>query len=100
MVVLNELFEDVTLSERPLVRTLYDKHHMTTLAIGLKRGVVLPEHSTSSKAKLMVLEGEIDFNTATASYRLARFDSFDIPIDELHWVEAYSDAIFIVTKDK
>jgi len=44
----------------------------------------------------MVIKGEIDFNTATSSYRLERFDSFDIPSETKHSIMGVFDAIFLL----
>ena len=68
--------------------------------IGLRSGVELAEHLTNSKAKIMVVQGEIDFNTTTSSYRLERFDSFEIPSDTKHSVVGVFDAIFLLSFKK
>jgi hypothetical protein len=84
------------MSDEPLIKQIYDKAGKKLLAIGLRRGVELPEHMALSKAKLMVVQGEIDFNTATQSYRLERFDSFDIPAEVAHTIVGVIDAIFLL----
>jgi quercetin dioxygenase-like cupin family protein len=96
MPVLNQISEALANSEQPLVKQIYDKAGKKLLAIGLRSGVALPEHIASGKAKLMVVQGEIDFNTETHSYRLERFDSFDIPEDVKHSVVGVFDAIFLL----
>ena len=83
-------------AKKPLIKQIYDKAGKTLFVIGLRRGVELPENLTNSKAKIMVVQGEIDFNTATSSYRLERFDSFDIPPDVKHSVVGVFDAIFLL----
>ena len=99
MVLLNELFEDVALSNKPLTKILFNKHGINILAIGLKKGIIFPEHSTPVKAKLCVLDGEIEFKTATASIKLVSLDTYEIPVNELHSVVALSDAIFMIIKN-
>ena len=96
MLVINEISESLSKSKKPLIKQIYDKADKTLLVIGLRRGVELPENLTTSKAKIMVVQGEIDFNTATSSYRLERFDSFDIPPDVKHSVVGVFDAIFLL----
>ena len=96
MLVLNEISELVSNSEKPLIKQIYDKAGKKLLAIGLRRGVELPAHITLEKAKLMVIQGEIDFNTATDSYRLERFDSFNIPKGVSHSVIGVFDAVFLL----
>ncbi|MDA9056561.1 hypothetical protein N9K49_01780 [Flavobacteriaceae bacterium] len=96
MLVINEISESLSESKKPLIKQIYDKAGKTLFVIGLRRGVELPENLTNSKAKIMVVQGEIDFNTATSSYRLERFDSFDIPPDVKHSVVGVFDAIFLL----
>ena len=93
---LNEISESLANSEKPLIKQIYHKAGKKMLAIGLPSEVELPEHVASSEAKLMVVQGEIDFNTETHSYRLERFDSFDIPANIKHSVVGVFDAIFLL----
>jgi len=92
MLVLNEISESLSKSKKPLIKKFY--------VIGLRSGVELPENLTTSKGKIMVIQGEIDFNTATSSYRLERFDSFDIPQGVQHSVVGVFDAIFLLLLKK
>ena len=96
MLVLNKISESLSKSKKPLIKEIYDKAGKKLLVIGLRSGVELPENLAHSKAKIMVIQGEIDFNTATSSYRLERFDSFDIPQDVQHSVVGVFDAIFLL----
>ena len=96
MLVINEISESLSKSKKPLIKQIYDKADKTLYVIGLRSGVELAEHQTTSKAKIMVVQGEIDFNTATSSYRLERFDSFEIPTNTKHSVVGVFDAIFLL----
>ena len=87
-------------SETPVLKKVYDKNGTKLLAVGLKQGVVLKEHTAPSEAKLMVVQGEIDYNTATSSYRFARLDTYDIPEKESHSVVAVDDAVFLLLLSK
>ncbi len=100
MLILNEIADVLASSDQPLVKQIYDKAGKKLLAIGLRHGVELPAHSTSTKAKLMVVQGEIDLNTNTNSFRLERFDSFDIPTNVKHSVVGVFDAIFLLLVGK
>ena len=96
MLVINEISESLSESKKPLIKQIYDKADKTLLVIGLPRGVELPENLTTSKAKIMVVQGEIDFNTATSSYRLERFDSFDIPSSLKYSLVGVYDAVILL----
>jgi len=100
MPVLNKIAEALKTSNEPLITQIYDKAGKKLLAIGLRHGVALPEHVTIAKAKLMVVQGEIDLNTDTHSFRLERFDSFEIPTDLKHTVVGVFDAVFLLLLGK
>ena len=95
MILLNELFEDIKLSDKPLTKILFDKQGITIIAVGLKKGVLFPEHTTPIKTKLCVLDGEIEFRTATNSIKLESLDTHNIPVALPHSVAAISDTVFM-----
>lgn len=96
MLVINEIADALSKSDIPIIKQVYDKGGNKLLAIGLRSGVLFPEHLAPSQAKLMVIQGEIDFKTATDTYRFERFDSFDIPMDVKHSVLGVFDSIFLL----
>ena len=96
MLVINEISESLSESKKPLIKQIYDKAGKTLFVIGLRKGIELTDPATTSKAKIMVVQGEIDFNTTTSSYRLERFDSFDIPSNLKYSVVGVFDAIFLL----
>lgn len=100
MLVINEISESLSESEQPLIKRIYDKADKTLFVIGLRSGIALPENLTISKAKIMVVQGEIDFNTSSSSYRLERFDSFEIPLEVKHSVVGVFDAVFLLLLKK
>ncbi len=93
---LNDIESAAMASDKPVVEKIYQADGSKLIAIGMKKGVVLADHKAPSKAKIMVIKGEIDFNTETNSIRLAVSDSLDIPLDVTHSVEAYEDALFLL----
>jgi len=83
-------------AETPVLGTIFKADGSKVIAIGMKRGVVLQKHTAPSKAKILVIKGEIDFNTENQSKRLALYESYDIPLELTHSVEAYEDALFLL----
>ena len=57
MLVLNEISESLSKSKKPLIKKFYDKEGKKLLVIGLRSGIELPENLTTSKAKIMVIQG-------------------------------------------
>ncbi len=93
---MTELAKSLKLSDQPVIKKILDENGTKVLAIGLKRGVELKEHVAPCKAKLLVIKGEIDFNTNFESRRYACYESYDIPINLKHSVVAWDDAIFLL----
>ncbi|RMB64203.1 hypothetical protein EAX61_01540 [Dokdonia sinensis] len=96
MEVLNEIARALPASDKPIIKQIYNQEGQKMLAIGLKKGVVFPEHLAPSKAKLMVIQGEVDYNTETESFRFQSFDTYDIPMNVKHSVVGFSNSIFLV----
>ena len=96
MLVINEIAEALSKSDVPIIKPIYDRAGNRLLVIGLRSGVTFPEHLAPSQAKLMVVQGEIDFKTATDTRRFEHFDSFDIPLHVKHSVVGVVDAIFLL----
>ncbi|PZW40730.1 hypothetical protein LX95_01798 [Mesonia algae] len=94
--MMTELAKSLKLSDQPVIKKILDENGTKVLAIGLKRGVELKEHVAPCKAKLLVIKGEIDFNTNLESRRYACYESYDIPINLKHSVVAWDDAIFLL----
>lgn len=96
MLVLNQIESALVTSEQPVIEQIYDLASKKLLVIGLRNGLALAEQWYDGQAKVMVVKGEIDLNTATHSYRLERFDTFDIPANMLHTIVGMYDAIFLL----
>ncbi|MCH2489378.1 MAG: hypothetical protein MK211_04445 [Flavobacteriales bacterium] len=94
--MIKEVADSLQSSETPVLKKIYDKNGTKLLVIGLKQGVVLKEHMAPSGAKLIVMQGEIDYNTETSSYRFAQLDIYDIPKKVSHSVVAIEDAVFLL----
>ena len=96
MEVLNEIAAALTTSVKPIIKQIYNQEGQKMLAIGLKKGVVFPEHLAPSRAKLMVIQGEVNYRTATDTFRFQSFDSYEIPMEVKHSVVGIEDAIFLI----
>lgn len=98
MLALNQIEEALATSEEPLVKQIYNRAGKQLLGVGLRKGVELREQVAPVQTKIMMIKGEIDLNTATHSYRLERFDTFDIPIEVVHTIVGVYDAIFLILR--
>tara|TARA_R110002051_G_scaffold91205_3_gene160273 strand:- start:40524 stop:40841 length:318 start_codon:yes stop_codon:yes gene_type:complete len=100
MEVLTEISEAISESDKPVIKQIYSKNGQKMLAIGLRKGVIFPEHIAPSKAKLIVVQGQIEFIIASDRKKLECFDSYDIPQEVKHSVEGVEDAIFLLLLGK
>ncbi|QIE60905.1 hypothetical protein G5B37_09150 [Rasiella rasia] len=91
-----EVAEKLKKSDVPVVKKIHDANGTKILAIGLRRGVSLAKHKAPCKARLLVIKGEVDFNTEEESMRFACYESYDIPMNVTHSVEAWDDAICLL----
>ena len=69
-------------------------------AVALGQGAVLKKHTTPVPATLVVLKGEINFVFTDREFVLREFDTFEIPVDEVHEVIGVLDQnLFLVTQE-
>lgn len=69
-------------------------------AVALGQGAVLKKHTTPVPATLVVLKGEINFVFADREFVLREFDTFEIPVGEVHEVVGVLDQnLFLVTQE-
>ena len=94
--MMTEVAQNLKASKTPVIKKLLDQKGVKIIAIGLARGVELPEHKTNNTVRLLVIKGEIDFNTETESRRYACYESYDIPKNLKHSIVAWDDAIFLL----
>lgn len=96
MNMLNNIAQGLEHSEQIVFKNLFSTERSKLNAISLKREVVLPKRIAFTKTKIFVVKGEIDFNMEGKSYRLAMFDTYNVPLEEAYSIQAYNDAIFLI----
>lgn len=94
--MLQEVAQKLQSSDSPVTQEIYNHQGTKLIAIGLKAGVELAEHTAPSKATLIMIQGEVDFNIKDESYRFAPLDTYDIPLKVKHAVVGIEDAIFLL----
>jgi hypothetical protein len=87
-------------SNQPVIKDMLLFNGLEVTAVGLSRGVAQYFNGSTDYTKMLVIKGEVDFNTDKVSKRFACFESYDIPKDCIHSIEAYDDAIVILFKIK
>lgn len=91
--VIQEILQQLENSTSPVVKVLQRGEHFKVLVLGFKKGMILKEHQTNIKTKLVIVDGSVVYRRANNSVTLNKFDEIDIPINLLHAVEAREDSI-------
>ncbi len=93
---MTELAHKLKDSKEPLFTKIHEQDGTTITAVGLKRGLLLKKSDFPNPKRLLVIKGEIDFNTSQESRRYACYESYDIPETTDYSLEAWDDAIFLL----
>ena len=98
--VLKDIVSELATAEKPVGKMLRKGDDFHVLGIGFNKGMILPEHKSSLRARLIVIKGEVVYNCDSGATTLGLYDEYEIPIDELHWVKANEDSLILVIKGK
>lgn len=91
--IIQEVLQQLENSTTPVVKILKRSEHFKVLVLGLKKGMILKEHQTSTTTKLVIVDGSIIYRKADDSINMNKFDEIDIPVNVPHSVEAQEDSI-------
>ena len=96
--IIKNILNELQTAEKPVGKMLRKGTAFHVLAIGFKKDMILPKHTSSLPARLVVIKGEVTYNNAEGSNRLKLYDEYEIPVDEPHWVEASEESLILVIK--
>src|SRR5690348_4798332 len=94
--MLNQILEAIDQAEKPVVKTLLKTEHTKVLGIGLKKDVQLKEHTAPCEARLIILQGSVQYETANGKQLLNPFDMHDIPLQEKHALTALDNSLCLL----
>lgn len=77
---------------------ILDVNAKEILHVSLQAHTDFPKHTSPRDAQLLVLEGEIVFYINNLEYRLFKYQIFNFPKDEEHWVSAIQDLKFLIIR--
>ena len=96
--VLQEIISELRSAEKPVGKVLSKGEDFHVLAIGFNKDMILPEHKSNLRARLVVIKGEVIYHCDSGATSLALYDEYEIPVDEPHWVKANEDSLILVIK--
>ncbi len=92
----NDLMTQLPTATKPLSNLVYKSSTSKLIAIGLNEQVRLEKHTAPGRTKLIVIEGHIQYKCNQKTLDLHAYDSYDIPLNEVHSVEALSPSLFLL----
>ena len=91
--IIKEILAELEMKHHPIAKALFKKEGFKVLVLAFKNGMVLKEHKANVPTKLVVLEGSVNYKSETTEIELGKYDEFEIPVNELHAVNALTDAV-------
>ena len=100
MSVLKNIKEELLTNDGPIFKPLHNNEGFKAIAIGLKKGSVIEEHKANWPSKLTVLEGKVNFVQENSTTEISQYETHDIVVGVLHYVEASEDSLCLLTQSR
>ena len=91
--IIKELLAEFETRENPSAKALYKAEGFKVLVMAFKKGMILKEHKAHVPTKLVVLDGIIVYKSEADEFVLNKYDEFEIPVNDLHLVDALEDSL-------
>lgn len=80
------------------VTKLSNEDEREVLFISLEKDKIFKKHISPGNARLIMLEGCIKFHINQNEYLLRKYQTFNFPKYEVHWVEAQKNSSFLIIR--
>lgn len=91
--IIQDVLAQLGNSENPVVKIMRRGDQFKVIVLGFKKGMLLKEHKTPVPAKLVVVDGSVQYTQGQDSIVLNKYDDHDIPVDIMHSVTAMEDSL-------
>ena len=91
--IIKEILSELETKDHPVAKALYKKEGFKVLVLAFNKGMILKEHKAHVPTKLVVLDGSVKYISEITEIELGKYDEFEIPINELHAVNALADSV-------
>ncbi|MDO3641384.1 hypothetical protein [Mucilaginibacter sp. L3T2-6] len=91
-----EVLAQLEEANAPVIKTLHTHAAGETLALGFKSGMTLKGHRATVPARLLVIDGSVNYRQEGVSLTLAKYADLDIPVDVPHSVQALEDSLCLL----
>ena len=96
--IIKEILAELEMKDHPVAKALFKKEGFKVLLLAFKDGMVLKEHKANVPTKLVVLEGRVKYKSETTEIELGKYDEFEIPVNELHAVNALENSLCMLVQ--
>ena len=96
--IIKEILAELEMKDHPVAKALFKKEGFKVLVLAFKNGMVLKEHKANVPTKLVVLEGRVKYKSETTEIELGKYDEFEIPVNELHAVNALENSLCMLVQ--
>ena len=96
--IIKEILAELETKDHPVAKALFKKEGFKVLVLAFKDGMVLKEHKANVPTKLVVLEGSVKYKSETTEIELGKYDEFEIPVNELHAVNALENSLCMLVQ--
>lgn len=80
----------------PVVKVLEKGTQFKVIVLAFKKGMELKAHHTPIPARLVVVEGKVNYMEMERSLVLTRYDDLSIPVNIQHSVKALEDSVCLL----
>ncbi|WGQ09696.1 hypothetical protein QG516_24590 [Pedobacter gandavensis] len=80
----------------PVIKVLEKGDQFKLIVLGFKKQMVLKAHQTPLNAKLVVIEGKVNYIEADRLVVMNKFDELAIPKSVVHSVQALEDSVCLL----
>lgn len=94
--VIKEILSQLETATHPVAKVLQKGENFKILAIGFKENMILKDHKTPYKSKLLVINGSIKYCEGANEILANQFDEIEIPVNEIHKIIAISHSICLL----
>jgi quercetin dioxygenase-like cupin family protein len=98
MIIKEVLAQLAQSQEGPVIKVLENGEQFKVIVMAFKKDMVLKAHQTSVPARLVVIEGRVNYLESERSVILSKFEDLCIPVNVQHSVKALEDAVCLLIK--
>lgn len=93
---IKEAIAELELKRDPVAKLMHKGIAFKVIVLAFKKGMILKEHKTSVPTKLTVMNGKVNYIGASWNKIIDKYDELDIPLEEIHAVEALEDSLCLL----